>query len=150
MYPTYEFDFSELQKTVTGDCGWTPLCYLAGPVDLVEDSTSWRNIAKNDLAVNNIASFSPAHAFKIGETDKDLCRSIQDINNSAVENANVLLANLSDKSYGTPLECQYAVELGIPVFAFGSNLHRSIYRFDFYDYFVTMHDATKAIIRWAS
>lgn len=110
------------------------LVYLAGPIDLVSDEErlNWREFAQEELMKADIATFSPVHAFKAvtDEADEKTCEAIINVNDTAVRSADVVLANLTGKSYGTPLECQLARECQIPVVAFGVS-DFSIYRYRF-------------------
>ena len=110
------------------------LVYLAGPIDHVSDDerTGWRETAQERLMVNDIATFSPVHAFKCvtDAADQQTCEAIIEVNDTAVRNSDVVLANLTGKSFGTPLECQLARHQQIPVIAFGVSPY-SIYRHRF-------------------
>lgn len=106
------------------------MIYLAGPIDGVghKEARDWREIANETLTFHHVATYSPAHAFAIGDTDRDVAEAIININNSALAQSKAVLANLGGVTFGTPIEVWDAVQTHkIPVFAFGLS-SKSIYR----------------------
>lgn len=106
------------------------LVYLAGPVDAVTEDTArnWRAEASDRLSRAGISTFSPAHAFTLGDSDKDTCERLIEINERALLSSHAVLAMLDGgPSFGTPIECVTAWQAEIPVVAIGGN-QRSVYR----------------------
>lgn len=116
--------------TTTAPVTTARLVYLAGPVDAVsrEEATDWREVASKHL-LPEFATFSPPGAFRIDGTqaDAETCRALIEINNMAIDRSCAVLANLRGRSFGTPIEVEFAKSRGIPVYGFGVGRH-SIYR----------------------
>lgn len=106
------------------------LCYLAGAIDHVteDDAVGWRETAAHRLKLGGIGSFSPVHAFVLPPLPGvELSEAVRAINDRAIQESDVVLANLEGRSFGTPIECELAFNKRIPVYAFGIS-DGSIYR----------------------
>jgi nucleoside 2-deoxyribosyltransferase len=121
--------------------------YLAGPIDGIDlkDAKGWREMAIEELTKYHLATYSPAHAFSIGETNAETADAIIEINDTALANSRAVLANLGGVTFGTPIEVWDAVkDHDIPVFAFGLS-SKSIYRHKIRAC-ASMEDALEALI----
>lgn len=92
------------------------LVYLAGPIDGVsrDKASLWREQVATRLAEESISCFNPCAAFSIAKFSPELGASVVQINNNAIWNCNVLLANLSTggMGYGTITEIDRARKIG--------------------------------------
>lgn len=123
------------------------MIYLAGPIDGIDlkDAQGWREKANTELTFHNLATYSPAHAFAIGETNRSIADAIIHINNVALASSSAVLANLGGVTFGTPIEVWDAVvKHQIPVFSFGLS-SKSIYQHRVRNY-ASLDHALEALI----
>lgn len=106
------------------------LIYLAGAIDHVtgDDAISWRERCTAALTQRGIGTYSPASAFRVpAEAGPGVHSRVIDINLQALRLSTAVLANLSHRSFGTPVEVWLALtQLRIPVYAWGLS-DRSLY-----------------------
>lgn len=87
------------------------LAYLAGGIDLVDDSLGWRALWAQDLKLIGIGSYSPAHAWTTDPAQTDLYerRRICEVNRAAILACELFLVNLDGGPvFGTLLELEMA------------------------------------------
>ena len=101
--------------------------YLAGPVKFEEDGgTGWRIEAykySKDRDWMSLKLFDPTQWFDYSYDEYHLSdRQVREYYFHAIKNSELVLVNLSgtDKSIGTGMEIQYAVDHDVPVIGFGT------------------------------
>lgn len=114
--------------------GWGDgLVYLAGGIDAItpDAARSWREEVIGDerggLTFMGFSAFSPAHAFKVNNLTEEIAEAVVEVNELALRKSTAVVANLTGQTFGTPVECEIARGLAIPVFCFGGS-ERSVYR----------------------
>lgn len=125
------------------------LCYLAGPIDLVDRDSAqgWRTKAAQQLANHGIGVFSPAHAFELPleRTTRSMARAVLEINHAAMGACGAILANLSGPGYGTPIELDFmSRQAGKPSACFNGKLE-SLY-VQTWPHYDSMHEAITALV----
>lgn len=107
------------------------LVYLAGPIDgiSVPDAVMWRNEVTEKLTKHGISTFSPPHAFNVG--DFAVAKQVYEICKITIYNSDLILAYLDGPgmAFGTIREIEYARSLDKRVIVVSSKLN-SLFSYD--------------------
>ena len=102
------------------------MVYLAGPIDDIDiqDAKSWRELMARQLWTKGISTFNPATAYHLNldRNTEFISERLISINKKAIEECDLLVANLSGKGrgFGTIREIEYAKSLGKEVIIIGN------------------------------
>jgi len=101
------------------------MVYLAGPIDDVDiqDAKGWRDLMARQLWTKGISVFNPATAYNLNldRNTEFISKRLININKKAIEECDLLVANLSGKGrgFGTIREIEYAKSIGKEVIIIG-------------------------------
>jgi hypothetical protein len=125
-----------------------PLIYLAGAIDAVpgDEAHGWRDQAEADCLARGWATFNPARAFSIepNEPSKEISDAIHAVNSLAICHSTAIWANLSGRSFGTPLEVESGRMLGKIVVCYGGS-PASIYQHKYDGWFIEYKSALETL-----